>query len=126
METYLIDSNVIIDYLANKIPEEKKEVLNQIIDLVPKISILSQIEILGYDTSKENQNILSEFISQSEIFNLTPAVTDICINLRKSHKIKIPDAIIASTALANNFTLITRNQKDFDKIKNLKILNPHT
>lgn len=63
MEAYLIDSNVIIDYLANKIPEEKKEVLNQIIDLVPNISILSQIEILGYNTSKENQNILSEFIS---------------------------------------------------------------
>ena len=126
METYLMDSNVIIDYLANKIPEEKKEILNQIIDLVPKISILSQIEILGYNTSKENQNILSEFISQSEILNLTPDVTDICINLRKSQKIKIPDAIIASTALANNFTLITRNHKDFDKIKNLKILNPHT
>ena len=41
------------------------------------------------------------------------------------YKIKLPDAIIASTALANNFILITRNSKDFDKLENLKILNPY-
>ena len=47
-----------------------------------------------------------------------------CVNIRKGKKIKTPDAIIAATALAYSFTLITNNEKDFAKIKGLKIINP--
>ena len=36
---------------------------------------------------------------------------------------KLPDAIIAATALNNNWTLVTRNEKDFKNI-NLDIYNP--
>lgn len=38
---------------------------------------------------------------------------------------KTPDAIIAATALANDFTLITRNIKDFKNIEGFKLVNPH-
>lgn len=37
---------------------------------------------------------------------------------------KLGDAIIGTTALMNDFILVTRNQKDFEKINGLKILNP--
>ncbi|WP_423976621.1 hypothetical protein [Kaistella sp.] len=37
---------------------------------------------------------------------------------------KTPDAIIAATAVKNNFTLITENRKNFANIKDLKIMNP--
>lgn len=43
---------------------------------------------------------------------------------RKGKKIKTPDAIIAATALAYGYTLITNNQKDFAHIKGLKIVGP--
>ncbi len=36
----------------------------------------------------------------------------------------LPDAIIAATALAQGLTLITNNEKDFNNIKGLKIVNP--
>jgi predicted nucleic acid-binding protein len=39
-------------------------------------------------------------------------------------KTKLPDAIIAATALVNDLTIITRNIKDFDKIEGLEVLNP--
>ncbi len=48
------------------------------------------------------------------------------ILLRKAQKIKLPDAIIAATALVHNLTLITRNTGDFSKITGLKIIDPHT
>jgi predicted nucleic acid-binding protein len=48
-----------------------------------------------------------------------------CVSLRKSKKIKIPDAIIAATPLAFGYTIINNNEKDFKGIKGLKILNPH-
>ncbi|MEZ0483414.1 PIN domain-containing protein [Fibrella aquatica] len=48
------------------------------------------------------------------------------IALRKARKIKVPDAIIAATALVNQLTLITNNTKDFLNIPSLSILDPHT
>ncbi|WP_409017754.1 PIN domain-containing protein [Dyadobacter sp. CY323] len=50
---------------------------------------------------------------------------EICVNLRKQRRIKTPDAIIAATALANNFTLVTDNEKEFTNIPKLKIVNPN-
>ena len=47
-----------------------------------------------------------------------------CVNLRKSKIIKLPDAIVAATALVSNLTLTTRNVSDFKNIPGLKIINP--
>ena len=42
------------------------------------------------------------------------------------HTIKLPDAIIAATALVYDLTLISRNVSDFKNIEGLKVLNPFT
>ncbi|HRI46682.1 MAG TPA: hypothetical protein PK559_06215, partial [Ignavibacteriaceae bacterium] len=39
----------------------------------------------------------------------------------KSHKLSIPDALIAATAIINNFELFTLNIKDFKYIPNIKL-----
>jgi len=125
MERYLIDSNAIIDYLGNKIPENSKKFMDHVINSTPNISILSKIEVLGYNSSEESQFILKNFVLDSNIFMLTDDVSTICIEIRKNYKTKLPDAIIASTAIANDLILITRNKKDFEKINSLKVVNPH-
>ena len=56
---------------------------------------------------------------------LSNDIADECIIIRKVHKTKLPDAIIAATALVNNLTLITRNISDFKNIEDLKVINPH-
>jgi predicted nucleic acid-binding protein len=47
------------------------------------------------------------------------------IAIRKSNKTKLPDAIIAATALVNELTLITRNTADFKNITGLNLLDPY-
>jgi len=47
-----------------------------------------------------------------------------CIQLRQSTSLKIPDAIIAATALDLELPLMTRNIKDFKKVPDLKWINP--
>jgi predicted nucleic acid-binding protein len=42
----------------------------------------------------------------------------------KSVKIKLPDAVIAATALVHGFELISRNEADFKKITRLAVVNP--
>ncbi|WP_431215143.1 PIN domain-containing protein [Puia sp. P3] len=46
------------------------------------------------------------------------------VSLRKGHKIKLPDAIIAATAIVNGLTLLTRNVSDFQAISDLSFINP--
>jgi predicted nucleic acid-binding protein len=50
---------------------------------------------------------------------------DRAILVRKSKRIKVPDAIIAATALEKECSLITRNIEDFKGIAGLDVIDPH-
>jgi len=67
---------------------------------------------------------IQKLLANSNIFPLNDEVVDKTIKVRKKYKLKLPDAIIAATALVNNLTLITHNKKDFQKVKNLKVIDP--
>ncbi len=56
--------------------------------------------------------------------SLLPQVVQKAIEINRSIKIKLPDAVIAATAIVNDFTLISRNDDDFEKVPGLKYLNP--
>jgi len=124
-QQYLIDSNVVIDYLSGKIPEKGMLFMNGIIDDIPNVSVISKIEVLGYKTTPEVYRLLSGFFKDSIVLGLSDSVVEQTIELRKRYKIKTPDAIIAATAIVNQLKLLSRNTKDFEKIKGLDVLNPY-
>lgn len=66
----------------------------------------------------------TDFINLACVLELDRNVVDKTIELRKIHKIKLPDAIIAASALVFDLTLITSNASDFKNIRKLKMLNP--
>jgi len=121
---YLLDSNVIIGYLAGRIPLTGMNFVSAIVDQIPHISVISQIEVLRYDDTPENEKLLNSFINNSVIHSLSPAVVRCTIELCKHSRIKLPDAIIAATAIIENYILVTRNIDDFKHISNLELLNP--
>lgn len=118
---YLLDSNSIIDYLNDKLPKNGNLFFEQIEN--PIISIVTRIElsILPNVTSKQT-NIFQEYLSFCKIIDLNEDVVLKVIELRKKYKIRDFDSIIAATALVNNLAIIT-NDKDFNNIKNLKVIN---
>ncbi|WP_257669822.1 type II toxin-antitoxin system VapC family toxin [Parapedobacter tibetensis] len=119
---YLIDTNVLIDAQMNRLPPKGSLFLAGIIDEDFTVSFVTYIEFLGYKSvSKETK----EFMALATVIEIDKDIIDTCIALRKSRSIKLPDAIIAATALSKNLTLITRNTSDFKKIKGLELLNPH-
>lgn len=67
----------------------------------------------------------TEFIQNSIVIGLEEAIILRTIALRKLLKIKLPDAVIAATAIVHDLTLITRNTDDFKNIPGLTVLNPH-
>ncbi len=91
----------------------------------PAISAITEIELLCWKTaSKKDIAILKDFIADSVVFELEQNIKEKTVEIRKQYAIKLPDAIIAATAMVNDLTLISRNFKDFDKIKGLKWSNP--
>lgn len=122
-ERYLIDSNSVVDYLGKKLPENGMAFMHPIIDAVANISVITKIEVLGFRvTEDEYEKVLEDFVQDAMVFALNDLVIDKTIQIRRKHRIKLPDAIIAATALVYDFTLITRNTADFTGI--CKVINP--
>lgn len=124
MGSYLIDTNVALDYLGEKIPSRWLKFLDGIVDDIPNLSVITKIEMLGQNIEDKDFKIIKKFVASSKIFDLTEEIIETTIQVRKSKRIKIPDAIIAATALAFGFTLLTRNTEDFKGVAGLKISNP--
>ena len=119
---YLIDSNVLIEYTGDLLPENAHSFVSDVIDEQFNISVISKIEVLGHNTAGKD---MEDFISLADVFELSEDVTNKTIELRKTYKTKLPDAIIAATAFVNKFGVITRNTMDFDKIEGLEVINPY-
>jgi predicted nucleic acid-binding protein len=125
-QQYLIDTNSVIDYLGNKIPISGMDFMNSVIDAVPNLSVVTKIELLGFNAPEPHYNTLVSFINDATVFDLTNAVVDVSIEIRKKYKTKLPDAIIAATALVYDLVLISRNIDDFKNISELKVIDAHT
>ena len=75
-----------------------------------------------------NKQRVEEFLTPLEIIsyneNAANAYGDIRYKLEKSGEVIGPlDMLIAAHALGNNFVLITNNDKEFRRVKNLKVEN---
>ncbi|MCF8308735.1 MAG: type II toxin-antitoxin system VapC family toxin [Bacteroidales bacterium] len=121
---YLIDSNAVIDYLSGNLKPDGMSFMNGIVNNFPCISVITQIEVLSYKTNQGDYNLLSNFVNDAVVLELTKDVVGKTIQIRKEVKIKTPDAIIAATSLVNDYTLITRNTTDFKNIEGLRLINP--
>jgi predicted nucleic acid-binding protein len=124
MGQYLIDTNAVCDYLTASFSEKGMRFMDGIVDNIPHLSVITQIELLCWKTNPENLQKVQDFIAASVILGISPEVINHCVTIRKSKKIKTPDAIIAATALALGFFLISNNTKDFENIRKLKTINP--
>ena len=125
MEQYLIDTNAVSDYLANAFPLKGMQFMDTVIDAAPNLSIITQIELLCWNTENDIELNVKSFIADSIILNIDDNVIVNCVAIRKGKKIKTPDAIIAATALTHGLTLISHNTNDFKNIKGLKFIDPH-
>lgn len=59
---YLIDTNVVIDYLGQKLPVSGMNFMNTIIDNIPNVSVVTKIEVLGFNIPVEHYKLLTQFM----------------------------------------------------------------
>jgi predicted nucleic acid-binding protein len=121
-KSFLIDTNVVIDFSNGIFSEKSKNFVADVLNKEPIISAITQIELLGFSVVPPQ---IESFVRYTSIIGINNSIIERTIEIRKSCRIKLPDAIIAATALVNNLTLLTRNTVDFKNIENLDTVNPH-
>ena len=104
----VFDTNIVIDALNGvaEADDEYSRYERVLISRVTWMEVLIGAE--GDDTE------LRDFLeSHFEIIPLDLAVSETAVQLRREHRLRLPDAIIWATARVNDAVLVTRNTKDF-------------
>ena len=102
----LLDTNTVLYLLAGD--ETLAEFLNGKKLL---ISVITELELLSYKhlTAKDSK-ILSSFISELQIENITQDIKLNTIEIRKTTNLKLPDCIIVATSISLNIPLISADK----------------
>jgi predicted nucleic acid-binding protein len=121
---YLIDTNILIYHTKGL-----KSVSNFISEIIAKqafnLSILTKIEFLGWNKhSSEGFEKCRRLIELANVYTVDEDIAEQAIELKRQSKIRLADAVIAATAIVNNFKLVTRNVDDYKAVKGLEIFNP--
>ncbi len=116
MSRFLLDSDVIIWHLRGR-----KEVTEMLRDLqrvgLPACSALSVLEVqLGVKKGEEEKT--DRFLRSLRIFDINMEIANKAAQLIREYKAKgitidLPDAIIASTCIVHDLTLVTYNTKHY-------------
>nr|VFK42305.1 MAG: hypothetical protein BECKTC1821E_GA0114239_101821 [Candidatus Kentron sp. TC] len=121
----VLDSNVLM-YHYERCPERRVgKLLADAFLNGPCISVITRIEILGWRRhTAASLRHATELLSCVNEQGLTTGIIEKCIQLRQNLAIKIPDALIAATAIHLALPLMTANQKDFEHVPDLTVWNP--
>ncbi len=123
---YLADTNTIIDLVVGRLSAAGSTWLEQqLTQQTVSISVVTRIELLTKTEPAAEHAIMQAFVQSVEVLPLDEPTTQQTIRLRQQHRVKLPDAIIAATALAHNIPLLTRNVSDFQAPAGLAVLNLH-
>ena len=104
MKRYLLDTNAIIyllgGHLASPLPNGQCS-----------LSIITEIELLSFPgISIEEEQKIRGLIALFDRIQITDTIRDEVIKMRRKHRLKLPDAIIAASALSHNSILLTNDQ----------------
>jgi predicted nucleic acid-binding protein len=112
-----VDTNICI-YLLND-----DHIIADLLDGAPiYISFITEIELYAYHSHNPlAKAILDDFIESVNVVNIDNHIKAKTIEIRRDLKLKLPDSIIAASALLENISFITAD-KGFKKVPNLDIV----
>ena len=114
---FLIDTNILV-YIMQGNPRMKYFATEDTLT----ISCISEMEVLGkFQISDREKEIVTQMLSHCTIVDISYKVKQLAIELRQKYRMKLPDALIAATAIQQNLTLVTADS-EFGKIAELDLL----
>ena len=122
----LCDTNILIEFYKDT--QHVIDELHHIGQQQLAISSITSAELYYGAINKEELQKIKRHLSLLHLFPLNTEISSVFIELMEkyslSHKLSIPDALIASTALVYKTELYTFNVKDFRFISGLELYQP--
>jgi len=120
---YTLDTNAIIYYLKDD-PIAVPILSGIFADTVPVyVSAITEVELFGFPSLQAEESTRIEAILRTvAVLSLDSSIARTAGMLRRAYGLKIPDSVIAATALFTGSTLLTRNTNDFKKVADLLLL----
>lgn len=102
---FLADTNFLI-YLL-----EGRAEADLFADFSFAVSFVTEIELLGRKgISESEKQVIQTLLDTCFIIDLHPAIKQKAITLKQSHKIKLPDALVAATSYYSGLPLLTADR----------------
>ncbi len=119
----LCDTDVIIEfYKGNSVISNELRIIG--LDRMA-LSVISAAELIYGALNKKELKRICNDIDSLNLLQINQSINTKFIELMKqyslSHKLKIPDCLIAATAIEYNIQLFTLNKKDFNFINSLEL-----
>ena len=111
MTKALFDTNILIDYL-NGVEPAKREIERA---RERFISIVTWMEVLAGAYGAEEEDVIDMFLRDFTVVDVTRRVARDAVEIRRTHRIRLSDAIVWASARSESAVLVTRNTKDFPK-----------
>ncbi len=109
---YLLDTNIIIGFLARKPEVLELFALKKIKIYECVYSSISRMELLSFPSiSAIEINAIETLLLRMNYLAVTKAIEDETIEFRRQHKTKLPHSIIAGTAKHYQLELLTLDKK---------------
>jgi predicted nucleic acid-binding protein len=105
----VIDTNILVDYLHG-IPFAQAELA---LYQSPAISVISWMEVMAGATA-QTESVARTFLHSFDLLEIDAKIAEQAVILRRTSRIKLPDAIILATAQVHQCLLVSRNTRDFD------------
>ncbi|GHT46157.1 hypothetical protein AGMMS49965_23560 [Bacteroidia bacterium] len=113
----LCDTNTLIHLLGHN-----SEVVDLLIGKQVSISVITELELYGkQNITPKEVSIIDMLVESCFVIDLLSPVKQIVKQLKQKHRMKLPDAIIAATAIYLDIPLITFDT-DFKKIEEIKLV----
>jgi predicted nucleic acid-binding protein len=91
------------------------------------ISVVTQMELIVGCRNKNELSALEHFLDRFAIVNRNDSISQTAVDLLKryrlSHGLLIADALIAATAISEDGSLVSKNQRDYRFIEPLHLLS---
>ena len=112
---YLADTNAVLYFLSGN------ACMKPFVSSRFAFSVISEMELLSYPKiTQDEETRIRGFLDASSCVTISDVIKDRTIQLRRAYNIKLPDAIIAASAIEHNLALITADT-GFEGIKELKL-----
>jgi predicted nucleic acid-binding protein len=119
----LCDTNILIDFFKDD--ETVKKGLHKIGSAELAVSVITIGELYYGARDKTELAKIQKRLASLKQVELDPEISIIFLELMEkyvlSHRLSLPDALIAATALRHNVSLYTLNLKDFKYIPGIKL-----